>query len=86
MSSTFRFGASYGTMLRHRRVGNSGPPCVPPKWKKALGLNSDAETSRARAVETWPTRADLCARKRDHNRAEAALLGRFGLENGGGQP
>jgi hypothetical protein len=87
VASTFRFGASYGAMfgvivalaipVRH---------VSPSKWKKALGLNSDAETSRARAIETWPTRADLFALKRDHNRAEATLLGLYGLKNGEGQP
>jgi len=51
----------------------------PAKWKKALGLNSDGETSRARAIETWPAQAELFARKPDHNRAEAALLGLFGF-------
>jgi crossover junction endodeoxyribonuclease RuvC len=45
----------------------------------ALGLNSDGETSRARAIETWPAQAELFARKRDHSRAEAALLGMYGL-------
>jgi hypothetical protein len=52
----------------------------PAKWKRALGL-SDAETSRAKAIETWPTQAGLFARKRDHNRAEAALLGLYGLKH-----
>jgi hypothetical protein len=50
--------------------------------EKALGLNSDGETSRARAIETWPARAELFARKRDHNRAEAALLGLYALKVG----
>jgi crossover junction endodeoxyribonuclease RuvC len=51
----------------------------PAKWKKTLGLNSDAETSRARAIEAWPDQAELFARKLDHSRAEAALLGMYGL-------
>jgi crossover junction endodeoxyribonuclease RuvC len=54
----------------------------PAKWKTALGLNSDGETSRARAIETWPAEAKLFARKRDHSRAEAALLGMYGLRAG----
>jgi crossover junction endodeoxyribonuclease RuvC len=76
VSSTFKFGQSYGTILGV--VGALGIPVrhvTSSKWKKALGLNSNAETSRARAIENWPTRADLFARKRDHNRAEAALVG-----------
>jgi crossover junction endodeoxyribonuclease RuvC len=80
VSSMFRFGQSYGTIL-----GVLGALAIPvrhvspAKWKKALGLNSDAEASRARAIETWPDRADLFKRKLDHNRAEAALLGLHGL-------
>ena len=54
----------------------------PAKWKRALGLNSDGETSRARAIETWPAQAELFARKRDHSRAEAALLGLYALKAG----
>jgi hypothetical protein len=52
----------------------------PAKWKKALGLNSDGETSPARAIETWPAQAKRFGRKRDHSRAEAALLGMHGLD------
>jgi hypothetical protein len=50
--------------------------------KRALGLNNDGETSRVRAIETWPDHADLFARKKDDNRAEAALLGLYGLREG----
>jgi crossover junction endodeoxyribonuclease RuvC len=80
VSSMFRFGQAYGTILGV--IGALAIPVrhvSPAKWKRALGLNSDGETSRARAIETWPTRADLFARKRDHNRAEAALLGVYAL-------
>jgi hypothetical protein len=52
----------------------------PAKFKRALGLNSDGEASRARAIDTWPMSADLFSRKRNHNRAEAALLGLYSLE------
>lgn len=52
----------------------------PAKWKKALGLDSDGETSLARAIETWPVQAELFARKRDHSRGEAALLGLYALK------
>jgi crossover junction endodeoxyribonuclease RuvC len=80
VSSMFRFGQAYGTVLGI--IATLAIPVrhvSPAKWKKALGLNSDGEASRARAIETWPTRAELFARKRDHNRAEAALLGLYGL-------
>ena len=80
VSSMFRFGQSYGTVLGV--IGALAIPVrhvSPAKWKRALGLNSDGETSRARAIETWPEQAHLFARKRDHNRAEASLLALYGL-------
>jgi hypothetical protein len=83
VSSMFRFGQSYGTILGV--IGTLAIPVrhvTPAKWKKALGLNSDGEASRARAIETWPTHAELFSRKKDHNRAEAALLGLYGLREG----
>jgi hypothetical protein len=83
VSSMFRFGQAYGTILGV--IGALAIPVrhvSPAKWKGALGLNSDAETSRARAIETWPTEAHLFGRKKDHNRAEAALLGLYGLRDG----
>jgi len=83
VSSMFRFGQAYGTILGV--IGALAIPIChvsPAKWKKALGLNSDGEASRARAIESWPTHAELFARKRDHNRAEAALLALYGLREG----
>jgi crossover junction endodeoxyribonuclease RuvC len=82
--SMFRFGQSYGTVLGV--IGALTIPvhhASPAKWKRALGLNSDGEKSRARAIETWPAHAELFARKKDHNRAEAALLGLYGLREFG---
>jgi crossover junction endodeoxyribonuclease RuvC len=70
------FGQSCGTIIGV--IGALAIPVrhvTPAKWKKALGLTSDAGRSRAAAIERWPGQADLFARKRDHNRAEAALLG-----------
>jgi crossover junction endodeoxyribonuclease RuvC len=80
----FRFGQAYGTVLGV--IATLTIPVrhvTPAKWKRALGLNSDAEASRARAIDAWPSHAELFDRKRDHNRSEAALLGLYGLKNGG---
>ena len=49
----------------------------PQVWKKALGLSKDKEAARLRAQQLFPT-ADL-RRKKDHGRAEALLLARYGL-------
>jgi crossover junction endodeoxyribonuclease RuvC len=64
VSSMFRFGRSYGTILGV--VGTLAIPVrhvTPAKWKRALGLSADGEGSRAWAIETWPMSADLFARK-----------------------
>jgi crossover junction endodeoxyribonuclease RuvC len=84
VSSMFRFGQSYGTILGV--VGALAIPVrhvSPAKWKKALGLNSDGEASRARAIETWPAHAHRFARVKDHNKGEAALLALYGLRESG---
>jgi Holliday junction resolvasome RuvABC endonuclease subunit len=84
VASTFRFGQTHGTILGI--IGALALPlrhAAPAKWKKALGLNNEAEASRARAIETWAAHAGLFAHKRDHNRAEAALLGLFALRDSG---
>lgn len=79
VASMFRFGQSYGTLL-----GILGALAIPVKhvtpatWKKAMKLDNSAETSRARAIETWPDMADRFSRKMDHNRAEACLLALYG--------
>jgi crossover junction endodeoxyribonuclease RuvC len=83
-ASMFRFGESFGTILGI--LGAIAIPVrlvTPTQWKKQMRLDSSAETSRARAIETWPHHAGLFARKKDHNRAEAALLALWGLRHGG---
>lgn len=50
-------------------------------WKKAHGLiKTEKEDSRQRAMQCFPaSRGGCLARKKDHNRAEALLIARFGL-------
>jgi crossover junction endodeoxyribonuclease RuvC len=75
VSGMFRFGQSVGTIAGV--VGALGLPVAwvsPSKWKREAGLDATAERSRAKAIETWPDKAALFARVKDHNRAEAALL------------
>jgi crossover junction endodeoxyribonuclease RuvC len=81
VSSTFRFGQAYGTIL-----GILGALAIPvrhispARWKGALGLNSDGEASRARAIESWPAHAERFRLKQSHHLAEAALLGLYVLK------
>jgi crossover junction endodeoxyribonuclease RuvC len=80
VSGMFRFGQSVGTIAGVVGALNLRLQWVAPsKWKREAGLDSTAEKSRARAIETWPDRAALFARVKDHNRAEAALLGLWAI-------
>lgn len=48
------------------------------EWKRHYGLSADKELARARAIEFWPS-IDF-SRKKDHGRAESALIARYGWE------
>jgi hypothetical protein len=88
VSSTFKFGTAYGIIIGV--VAALKIPAtfiVPGKWKRGLGLDADKEKARARALQLWPARSDLFGRKKDHGRAESALLARYAAETiwkGGG--
>jgi crossover junction endodeoxyribonuclease RuvC len=72
-------------------VAASGVPLhlvSPSKWKRLFGLDADKERSRALALRLWPARSDLFGPKKDHGRAEAALLARYAaatIAKGGGR-
>jgi crossover junction endodeoxyribonuclease RuvC len=51
---------------------------TPAKWKRHYGLGSDKELARARAIEMYPS-VDL-SRKKDHNKAEAMLIAKYGWD------
>ena len=81
VSSTFKFGKAYGTVLGV--IGAAAIPLhlvAPSKWKGYLHLSSDKEEARGLALRLFPACSDSFARKRDHNRAEAALIARYGAE------
>ena len=88
VASVFKFGCGFG-MVRGV-IAASGVPLhlvSPAKWKRHFALDSDKEKSRALALRLWPGRSDLFGRKKDHGRAESALLARYAAErivNGGG--
>jgi crossover junction endodeoxyribonuclease RuvC len=79
VSSMFKFGMSYGAALAV--LAACGVPVhlvTPGRWKKALGLSSDKELSRRRAIELFPQLAGDLKRKKDDGRAEALLLAHYG--------
>ncbi len=80
VSSTFKFGSTYGAL--RAVVSVLGIPqhlVTPQKWKSHFRLSKDKEEARARALQLWPG-AGYFARKKDHGRAEAALIARYGAE------
>ncbi len=51
---------------------------APTQWKKVMKLTKDKEYSITRVIELFPTYHHFFSRKKDHNRAEAALLALYG--------
>jgi crossover junction endodeoxyribonuclease RuvC len=81
VSSTFKFGVAYGTLLGIIATLHIPLHIVSPAvWKKKYGLSRDKEKSRALALRLFPDCAHQFARKRDHNKCEAALIARYGAE------
>jgi crossover junction endodeoxyribonuclease RuvC len=81
VSSTFRFGQAFGTIIGivcalHIRLAL----VTPQAWKKYFGLTQDKNDSRQLAMEIMPDSAPYLKRKKDHNRGEALLLARYGEE------
>jgi Holliday junction resolvasome RuvABC endonuclease subunit len=74
----FKLGCAYGIVLG--AIGMAQYPTTlyrPAVWKKRLGLSSDKEASRARALRQWPERAEDFKLKKHADRAEAALIAWF---------
>jgi crossover junction endodeoxyribonuclease RuvC len=73
--SAFVFGQGVGRlegvlatmMIPHSTV-------TPAKWKSHLALGKDKNAARAAATRLFPASAHLFERKKDHGRAEAALI------------
>jgi crossover junction endodeoxyribonuclease RuvC len=83
VASTFKFGVAYG--MARGVVASLMVPQVyvtPGKWKKFYGLSAEKEKSRELAIQTWPA-SDAFRRKKDHGRAEAALLALYGAKLNG---
>jgi hypothetical protein len=80
VSSTFKYGVAYGALRTVVALCNIPYRLVTPgKWKNHFGLDSDKEKSRALAIQFWPG-CGFFSRKKDHGRAEAALIARYGAE------
>jgi len=75
-SSGFKYGRAVGAL--EAVIACCGVPITvvePSMWKRAVGLRgSEKEQSRLRALQLFPHSSSLFARKKDHGRAEAALI------------
>jgi crossover junction endodeoxyribonuclease RuvC len=81
--AAFAFGRARGVI--EGVCGALSIPIVfiaPPVWKRLAAIPPGAENkdlARTRAIARWPAHADLFARKRDVDRAEACLIALAGL-------
>lgn len=79
VSSTFKFGASYGMVLGVLAALEVRAILVPPsQWKGSLHLSRDKDASRGLAIRLFPKHAGLFSRVKDEGRAEAALVAYYG--------
>jgi len=81
VASTFKFGTAYGVV--QGVIGALQIPVEfvsPQRWKKHFRLTSDKEQARAKAQQLFPACASSFQRVKDHGRAEAALIARYGFE------
>lgn len=81
VSSTFKFGRSYGALYAAVQcVEVEIHDLTPQSWKKSMGLiGQGKDSARLLALEMWPE-ADIFHRKKDIGRADAALIAAVGLE------
>jgi crossover junction endodeoxyribonuclease RuvC len=82
-TAAFSFGRARGVI--EGVCGAQGLPIVfltPPTWKRIADVAPGIENkdqARARAIARWPMKANLFARKRDIDRAEASLIAVAGM-------
>jgi crossover junction endodeoxyribonuclease RuvC len=82
ISSAFRFGRATGCLEGVLSALKIPTAFVRPAvWKKPLGIaGATKEGARCLALQRWPAAAHFFPRKKDHGRAEAALLGAYYIE------
>lgn len=81
VASTFKFGRSFGTVIGV--VQAAGVPLhyvAPAKWKRHFNLSADKEHARELALRMFAKTPEHFARKKDHGRAEAALLALYAAQ------
>ena len=82
VSSTFAFGQALGQI--EGVLAALGVPVTyvtPAAWKRSMQVTAGKGTSRARAMQLWPRQTAPFVRVKDDGRAEAALIGLYGLRH-----
>jgi crossover junction endodeoxyribonuclease RuvC len=84
-SSGFKYGRSVGQL--EAVITLCGIPIEiisPGIWKRGLRLlGGEKELSRQRALEMFPSAHGFLSRRKDHGRAEAALIALYGMRQQG---
>lgn len=82
VTSSFDFGRSFGVIeMAIISRGVRVEYVQPAKWKGALGLGADKNSSLALARAKWPD-SDAFRRQRDEGRAEACLIAEYARRAG----
>ena len=83
VTSMFNFGQSFGVIKGICSALNLPVYFVRPvKWKKHFNLiGSSKDASRTKAIEMFPSFSNNMARKKDANKADAILIGRYFLDH-----
>ena len=79
VTSMFNFGQTFGSIKGICAALNLPIFYVrPAKWKKHFELiNSSKDASRTKVIEMYPSISDRLSRKKDVNKADAILIGRY---------
>ena len=81
VAASFSFGEGYGIILGVMAATATPYTLITPqRWMKAMlaGHQRSKDTSRLVARQLWPNQAELFKRKKDHGRAEGALIAEWG--------
>lgn len=81
VTSAFAFGEGFGIVKGVLAALQIPMVLVPPaKWKRDMGLNQSKDGSRAKAIAKWPAQAGEFKLVKHDGRAEAALIGAWGVD------
>jgi len=78
----FAYGITYGALLQFALSSCGSVITVPPaRWKRDLGLlKGSKRDSLEMAKEAFPEQRGLFTLQKHHNRAEAALIGKWAID------